>query len=204
MQLCETLTVGSFYTYMHYSTFVVLRILLGWICVTGSGCLSSLCSGPVLILALAREDAVEGWRQLLGPPSLEEAKETDPNSFRAQYSVDDSELNQLHCSDSAESAAREINYFFPPEQTVAVIKPNAFSERGELATYVCMYECSCTGYDTLLIVTPLMYVCITVYRSWYMYGSCGESLCIRTFEIHNITFPTCALALLALHRAWPG
>ena len=36
----------------------------------------SLCSGPVLVLALAREDAIEGWMKLLGPPSLVEAKET--------------------------------------------------------------------------------------------------------------------------------
>ena len=122
-----------------------------------------LCSGPVLILALAREDAVEGWRQLLGPPSLEEAKETDPNSFRAQYSVDNSELNQLHCSDSAESAAREINYFFPPEQTVAVIKPNAFTERGELATYVCTYVAALG-----IMHCHSSYVRKTVYHSWYV------------------------------------
>ena len=131
---------------MHYSAFEVhityyeVYCWVGLVSLAQAVCPPCLCSGPVLILALAREDAVEGWRQLLGPPSLEEAKETDPNSFRAQYSVDDSELNQLHCSDSAESAAREINYFFPPEQTVAVIKPNAFTERGELAAYVYTYE----------------------------------------------------------------
>lgn len=141
MQLCEPLTVGII-LYVRTCTIVhivhlwyVLYCWVGFVSLAQSACLSSLCSGPVLILALAREDAVEAWRQLLGPPSLEEAKETVPNSFRAQYSVDDSELNQLHGSDSAESAAQEINYFFPPEQTVAVIKPSAFSERGELAMY---------------------------------------------------------------------
>lgn len=35
-------------------------------------------SGPTLILALTRENAVAHWRGLLGPTALEEAKE-DPN-----------------------------------------------------------------------------------------------------------------------------
>ena len=87
----------------------------------------------MLILALAREDAIEGWRQVLGPPSLEEAKEEAPSSLRAQYSVEDVGINQLHGSDGVESAAKEINYFFPPEQTVAVIKPSAFNEQGQHA-----------------------------------------------------------------------
>lgn len=90
--------------------------------------------------------------KLLGPPSLAEAKETVPDSFRAQYSVDDSELNQLHGSDTAEGAAQEINYFFPPEQTVAVIKPSAFDERGELA--------SCFGHDSLHSLSTLLHTYI--------------------------------------------
>lgn len=37
-----------------------------------------LCSGPVLALALTREDAVQRWRNLLGPKILQEAKEKYP------------------------------------------------------------------------------------------------------------------------------
>lgn len=36
-------------------------------------------SGPLLALGLAREDAINKWRDLLGPPNIEEAKEKDPN-----------------------------------------------------------------------------------------------------------------------------
>lgn len=34
-----------------------------------------LYSGPTLVLALTRENAVSHWRGLLGPKTLEEAKE---------------------------------------------------------------------------------------------------------------------------------
>ena len=36
-------------------------------------------SGPVMALALAREDAVQGWRDLLGPKELEVAKAECPD-----------------------------------------------------------------------------------------------------------------------------
>ena len=43
---------------------------------------SSHCfSGPVLALGLAREDAVTGWRNMLGPKELEEAKEKEPERY---------------------------------------------------------------------------------------------------------------------------
>ena len=39
-----------------------------------------LCSGPSLFMVLSREDAVSGWRALMGPPDPEEAKQQNPNS----------------------------------------------------------------------------------------------------------------------------
>lgn len=47
-----------------------------------------MCSGPMLALALARDDAVKGWRDMLGPKLVDEAKEKAPESLRAQYSVE--------------------------------------------------------------------------------------------------------------------
>jgi len=35
-------------------------------------------SGPMMALCLAREDAVEGWREMLGPKEVEVAKEQAP------------------------------------------------------------------------------------------------------------------------------
>ena len=87
-------------------------------------------SGPLLALALAREDAVTGWREKLGPKEVDVAKEEAPDSFRAQYAIDDVHINQFHGSDSVEAAQRELEYFFPMQQTVAAIKPDAFQTKG--------------------------------------------------------------------------
>lgn len=42
-------------------------------------------SGPVMALALAREDAVQGWRDLLGPKELEAAKTECPDRLQRHY-----------------------------------------------------------------------------------------------------------------------
>lgn len=44
--------------------------------------------------------------------------------------VEDSDFNAAHGADSLETAERELHFFFPKEQTVALIKPNALSEKG--------------------------------------------------------------------------
>ncbi|KAL5261318.1 hypothetical protein ACHWQZ_G007121 [Mnemiopsis leidyi] len=88
-------------------------------------------SGPVMALALCREDAVSGWREMLGPKNVEEAQDIAPDRYlRAQFVEDEEDpaLNALHGSDSLESAEREVNFFFPKQQTLAVIKPDTSSE----------------------------------------------------------------------------
>ncbi|OWK59223.1 Thioredoxin domain-containing protein 3 [Lonchura striata] len=81
-------------------------------------------SGPTLILALTRENAVSHWRSLLGPKILEEAKE-NPESLRAQYAIENVPINQLHGSSTPSDAQKELEFFFPEEQTFALIKPDA-------------------------------------------------------------------------------
>ena len=54
-------------------------------------------------------------------------------------------INQLHGSDSTDNAQKEIEYFFGPvEQTVAVIKPEAFQTQGRLDYYVVKMCCDVT------------------------------------------------------------
>jgi nucleoside diphosphate kinase len=48
--------VSTFYLYIHLCIF----------------------SGPVYALGLAREDAIEGWRNMLGPKEVPKAKEEAP------------------------------------------------------------------------------------------------------------------------------
>ncbi|XP_015709686.1 thioredoxin domain-containing protein 3 isoform X2 [Coturnix japonica] len=87
--------------------------------------LEQMTSGPTLVLALTRQNAVSHWRDLLGPKIIEEAKKTNPNSLRAKYTVDNIDINQLHGSSSVDDAQKELEFFFPQEQTFALIKPDA-------------------------------------------------------------------------------
>ncbi|XP_051998027.1 thioredoxin domain-containing protein 6 isoform X3 [Xyrauchen texanus] len=81
-------------------------------------------SGPVLALALVKQGAVKHWRGILGPKDLIQAKNEEPECLRAQFSAGNPSVNQLHGSGSPEEAEREIRFFFPTEQTLAVIKPD--------------------------------------------------------------------------------
>ncbi|KAG0533481.1 hypothetical protein BDA96_04G196500 [Sorghum bicolor] len=71
-------------------------------------------SGPVLAMVLERPDAIAQWRALIGPTDARKAKTSHPNSIRAMCGLD-SEKNCVHGSDSPESAAREISFFFGEE-----------------------------------------------------------------------------------------
>ena len=55
---------------------------------------------------------------------------THTHSLRAQFSVEGVELNQLHGSANPDEASKELEYFFPVEKTLAVIKPGAINEKG--------------------------------------------------------------------------
>ncbi|KAM6315241.1 thioredoxin domain-containing protein 3 [Aegotheles albertisi] len=87
--------------------------------------LEQMTCGPTLVLALTRENAVSHWRNLLGPKTIEEAKQENPNSLRAQYALDDVPINQLHGSSTLDEAQKELQFFFPQEHTLALIKPAA-------------------------------------------------------------------------------
>ena len=58
-------------------------------------------------------------------------------SLRAQFGVEDVPFNQIHGSSSVQDATKEVEYFFPTEHTLGVIKPNALSEKGVIN---CVYH----------------------------------------------------------------
>ncbi|KAJ6805081.1 putative nucleoside diphosphate kinase 5 [Iris pallida] len=68
-------------------------------------------SGPVYTMILEKSDAISHWRALIGPTDARKAKVTHPNSMRA-ICGSDSQRNCVHGSDSPQSAAREISFFF--------------------------------------------------------------------------------------------
>jgi len=65
-------------------------------------------SGPVVLLALERADAILHWRGVMGATNPEQA---EAGTLRAEIG-ENVERNSVHGSDSRESAAREVSYFF--------------------------------------------------------------------------------------------
>ncbi len=65
-------------------------------------------SGPVVVLALEKERAVEDFRALIGATDPAEAL---PGTIRHRFGTSKGE-NAIHGSDSLENAAREIAFFF--------------------------------------------------------------------------------------------
>ena len=65
-------------------------------------------SGPCVVLALEKENAVKAWRDLMGATNPAEAAE---GTLRKEFAASIGE-NAVHGSDSEENAAIEIGYFF--------------------------------------------------------------------------------------------
>ncbi|CAL8083792.1 unnamed protein product [Calicophoron daubneyi] len=69
-------------------------------------------SGPIVVLVIARENAIAAWREVIGPTNSIKAKSLAPTSIRAIYGTDEQQ-NAVHGSDGFCSAEREIRFFFP-------------------------------------------------------------------------------------------
>lgn len=101
-----------------------------------------LVSGPIVALELVGDNAVERWKDILGPEDPAEARKTAPASLRAIYGLERAS-NGFHAAETPEDAVREACFFFPqginsrPPPTTAqiknatccVIKPHAIEEK---------------------------------------------------------------------------
>ncbi len=66
-------------------------------------------SGPVQVQVLEGKEAISKYRSLMGSTN---PKEADPGTLRHDF-AESIDANAVHGSDSLESAAREVAYFFP-------------------------------------------------------------------------------------------
>ena len=73
---------------------------------------SFMISGPVMVQVLAGEQAILKNRTIMGATN---PKEAAPGTIRADF-ADSIDANAVHGSDSAETAAEEIAYFFEPHE----------------------------------------------------------------------------------------
>uniref|UniRef100_UPI00358F701B thioredoxin domain-containing protein 6-like isoform X4 n=1 Tax=Myxine glutinosa TaxID=7769 RepID=UPI00358F701B len=89
-------------------------------------------SGPSLVLALAKENGVMTWRDMLGPADINEAKVFAPNCLRAQFTVDGASINQLHGSADAAAARVELQNLFNIEHTIVVVTPDGYKSKDEI------------------------------------------------------------------------
>ena len=65
-------------------------------------------SGPVVLMVLEKENAIVGWRELMGATNPADATE---GTIRKDFAIN-LEKNSAHGSDSPETAALEIAFFF--------------------------------------------------------------------------------------------
>src|SRR5918993_1325053 len=72
-------------------------------------------SGPVVPVALERDDAVAHLREVMGATDVAKAA---PGTIRALFGTS-IERNAIHGSDSAENAAIELSYFFSRAELLA-------------------------------------------------------------------------------------
>ena len=71
---------------------------------------SFMISGPVMIQVLQGDNAIAKHRDIMGATNPKDAL---PGTIRADF-ADSIDANAVHGSDSAETAAQEIAYFFQP------------------------------------------------------------------------------------------
>jgi nucleoside-diphosphate kinase len=82
-------------------------------------------SGPILVTAWQGPDVIARVRALIGATNSPEAA---PGTLRKQWGTDN-RRNLVHASDSPTSAAREIAYFFKPEEA-APYDPDNWQKAG--------------------------------------------------------------------------
>jgi len=72
------------------------------------GLVKFMTEGPVVVMVLEREDAIARWRDLMGPTNPAAAS---AGTMRERFG-NNIERNAVHGSDSPETAAMEIPFFF--------------------------------------------------------------------------------------------
>lgn len=80
-----------------------------------SSLVTFMTSGPVVLMVLEGENAVTKNREIMGATNPANA---NPGTIRKDF-ADSIEANAVHGSDSAQSAAREIAYFFDTNEVFA-------------------------------------------------------------------------------------
>jgi len=89
-------------------------------------------SGPCQPLILAKVNAIQSWRDLMGPTKVFQSRYSHPESIRGRYGLTDTR-NSSHGSDSTITAKQEMEFFFPEfDAEEFYLKEEALLRRGDL------------------------------------------------------------------------
>lgn len=72
------------------------------------GLIEFMSSGPVVVMILRHENAIDEFRKLIGSTDPSKA---EPGTIRKVFAVS-VQMNAVHGSDSSENAAKEADFFF--------------------------------------------------------------------------------------------
>jgi nucleoside-diphosphate kinase len=72
------------------------------------GLVTFMTEGPIVVMALEREDAIKGLREVMGATNPANAAE---GTVRKRFATD-IERNCIHGSDAPETAEQELRFFF--------------------------------------------------------------------------------------------
>lgn len=76
------------------------------------GLIRFMTSGPVIVMALQGKNAIEVTRKMMGKTFGSQA---EPGTIRGDFGLSDA-YNLVHGSDSPQSATRELELFFKPDE----------------------------------------------------------------------------------------
>ncbi len=79
-----------------------------------AGLVTFMTEGPVVLLALERENAIAKWREVMGATNPANAAE---GTIRKRF-AENIERNSVHGSDAADTAAIEIPFFFSTAELI--------------------------------------------------------------------------------------
>ncbi|KAI8803163.1 nucleoside diphosphate kinase [Cladochytrium replicatum] len=80
--------------------------------------LDHLSSAPMFAFVLAKDDAVQSWRDIMGPQNSKRAKEEFPKTVRGLFGTD-SIMNAIYGADTVDRAERDAEFIFGSESDIA-------------------------------------------------------------------------------------
>lgn len=102
--------------------------------------MDDITSGPVVVMELLGENAMESVKQICGPDCIDEAKKNHPGSLRAKFGLDNIKCGVLYSKDPATNQ-KDLEFFFPKTKvdmfrvsakfhrsTLCIIKPHMVKE----------------------------------------------------------------------------